>query len=86
MPKLLSIKRFRGMITTGDVKDIPPDHCYIQQDMTNILLDSISTRPGTTKSNTSAYAGGLLGLFQYRKKSGQYKTLSANSNGELRGD
>ncbi|KKL26670.1 hypothetical protein LCGC14_2392960 [marine sediment metagenome] len=86
MPKLLLIKRFRGMITTGDVKDIPLDFCYEQQDMSNTLLDSINTRPGTTKSNTTAYAGGLLGLFQYRRRSGQYITLSANTNGEIRGD
>ncbi len=83
MPKLLSIKNFRGIVTIGDSKDIPPEHVREQQDLTNTLLDAISTRPGTTKFNTTAFSGGLLGLFQYRKKNGQLAVLSATTNGDI---
>lgn len=86
MPTLLSIKQFRGCITVGSPSSIPPENAREMQDMSNTLLDSINTRPGFTKSNTTAYAGSISGLFQYRRRNGQYKTLSANANGELRSD
>lgn len=82
----MKISKFLGMVTVGDGNDIPLDNCTEQQDLTNTLLDSISTRPGTTKFNTTAWAGKMLGIFQYKRKSGQYIILTANGNGELRGD
>ena len=83
MPKLLSIRNFRGCITTGDIKDISPEHAYEQSDMCNTLLDSISTRSGTTKYFTTAFSGSILGLFQYRRRNGQLATLSATANGDI---
>lgn len=77
------ISKFLGMRTVGDSKDIDPTYCVEQQDMINVSMDTISTRAGTTKYNSTAFAGKVLGLFYYKRKNGQTATLSANDNGEI---
>ena len=81
MPKIeQNINVFRGAICSGSDNDLPPEHCSEQSDMV-AEQDSIKTRPGFVKKNTTALAGGILGLFDYRRKTGQYSFLwSAGGN------
>ena len=82
MAKLLNIKRFYGMVTIGSPIQIPTTHCIDQSDMSHTLLDTISTRAGFTKLNTTAFSGGILGLFDYKRKSQASTILSATDNGD----
>ena len=82
---LLNIKNFFGMLTMGGNKSLLPDFCREQQDMI-ANRGFCKTRPGFSRFDPTAQAVGSLGplgLFQFRRKNGQWSTLSFSDDGKM---
>ncbi len=82
MPKLLSVKNFLGMQTTK--RKLPPRYAREIQDMIS-ERGLTRVRPGFTKYNPQAQFAEILGIFDYRRKSGQtgdffYDTVTYEAN------
>lgn len=80
MPKLLTLQQFLGMNTTK--RKITPPYASEIQDLVS-ERGLTKTRPGFGKYNVTAQSGAILGIFDYRRKSGQKGYLFANANGEI---
>jgi hypothetical protein len=71
-----------GFISLGDPKDIPDSACYYQQNFVHSPILAISTRPGYLKSNTTAFAGEIMGI-GYLKATRLSAKIAITSNGDV---
>lgn len=67
----LSIRKFRGLRTVVQGKGIPNEEC---SDVQNFLFRPglMETRPGYFKYNTTALAGAITGIYDYKKRTGRF--------------
>lgn len=73
------------MLTMGGDKALPPDFCREQQDMI-ANRGFCKTRPGFNRFDPTAQGVstlGPLGLFQSRRKNGQWSTISFSDDGKM---
>ena len=72
----------RGMIVLGDKKDIPDSACAYEQNFVHSPILAISTRSGYLKSNTTAFAGEIMGI-GHLKATRLSATIAIDSSGNV---
>lgn len=78
----ITLKFPYGMRPNVDKKDLPEGCSFFQQNFVNSPLNSLTTRSGYFKKNTTVLAGAVMGVYCLRTRSVQ-SYIAFSSDGSL---